>query len=228
MADYVVKICGVCRPQDARLASEAGADYVGVLVDVPGTPRSRAMGEAMEIAAATTVPLVVLLWMPSVEEAREAASALRPRAIQLLADEPPELLSAIRVGCRVEVWKAVHLPARGTGTVDVDAMVCGLESYAAAGAERVVLDAKAVVDGRERRGGTGQASDWTVAAELVRRSPCPVLLAGGITPENAAEAIRVTQPAGVDVSSGVESHIGEKDPEKVRAIIERVHSLGRA
>jgi len=228
MSTYRVKICGVCCPEDAQLASEAGADYIGVLVDVPNTPRSRTLEQAQAVAAAASVPLVLLLWEPRIERAKELASHLRPFAIQLLADETPDDLRAIKRACGCQVWKAVHLPARGTGEVDVDTALAEIESYEAAGADGIVLDAKAVVDGRERRGGTGQATDWDAAAEIIRRSRLPVLLAGGINPENVAAAVQATRPFAVDLSTGAESEKCRKDPAKVRAIIERVRAIEQA
>jgi len=225
LADYKIKICGVCRPEDARMASEAGADFIGVLVDVPGTPRSRAFEDANAIAAKTTAPLVLLLWEPGVERAAELARALHPHAIQLLADESPDDVRAIKDACGCRVWKAIHLPARGSGEVRVADVIATIRRYEHAGADAIVLDAKVKIDGVEHRGGTGQASDWAAAAQIVCRTRVPVLMAGGITPDNASAAILMTHPFGVDVSTGVESEKCRKDPEEVRRIIERVHAM---
>ncbi len=121
--------------------------------------------------------------------------------VQLHGHEPPEVCNVIPV----RVWKAVHL---GRGDVEqadlyhVDAFL--LDSYTA-----------------ESPGGTGLVADWDRAREFVKTTRTPVLLAGGLTPENVREAIRKVKPWGVDVSSGVELRPGRKDVEKVRMFIQQ-------
>jgi len=228
MKKHAIKVCGICRPEDAHVAGGAGADFIGILVNVKASQRSQTLEQAKAVATATDVPLVLLLWEPSVEEAVKLAEELSPVAIQLLADETPEHLTAVKKACNCKVWKAIHLPARGTSDVDVDTIVDRIGEFEIAGADAIVLDAKVVVDGRELRGGTGHASDWGIAAEIVRRVSIPVMLAGGIDPDNVVDAIEATDPYGVDLASGVESEKGKKDHEKIRTLVQRVRALENA
>ena len=98
-----------------------------------------------------------------------------------------------------------------------------IKSYALAGAHYIVLDTSDPA--RKIYGGTGKRSDWGAAAEVVASSALPVLLAGGITPENVAEAIGRVRPHGIDLASGVEEKVGIKDPAKIKLLFERLRNL---
>ncbi len=207
-----LKICGVANAGDARLVSTAGVDYCGILVNVGFSERSLPLGEAREVAATCTVPVVILLCDPSEEAAVEAAREIQPRAIQLLCRESPGLVRALRARVNCEIWKTLHLPAvQGQATP---------EEYADAGVDAFLLDSAGTADGFLRMGGTGTVVDWALAAEMIPRLPRPVFLAGGIGPDNVARAIERVRPFGVDLCSGVERSKGRKDPEKVRRLVE--------
>jgi len=98
-----LKICGVTNVADARLVTESGADYCGILVDVRFSERSLSLRQAREVASASGIAVVVLLCDPEFEAAEEVAHEIRPYALQLLCREPPELLGALksRVACSV-------------------------------------------------------------------------------------------------------------------------------
>ena len=100
-------------------------------------------------------------------------------------------------------------------------MLAQMRALAEVGVARIVLDSRV----RGMSGGTGITCDWSVAAQVVARSPLPVMLAGGIAPENVREAIASVRPAGVDVSSGVERAPGVKDPAAVRLVIAQVRAM---
>jgi len=195
-----VKICGMTNAEDARVAVEAGADAIG-LIFVPETPRFVEFEVARAMAA--TVPAHVkrvgVFVDMSVEEMNRVAGEVPLDLVQLHSDMPVE--SARRID--VPFIKVTRV----RGAIDVDR----LKTYKAAA---YLLDT--YVEGAH--GGTGKAFDWGLALPVVEAG-LPVLLSGGLTPENVAEAVRRVRPYGVDVASGVEARPGVKDHDKVRAFI---------
>ncbi len=215
---YLVKMCGITKSSDARLAEEAGADLVGALVNVANSPRSLSLEQAMPIFEAPKVGRVVLLFEPPQTLLVEVVGALRPSAVQLLGNEPPgEVARLLPAGA--PIWKSLHMPPRGAPGADAERLLQEMEEYARVGVSMFVLDTKATVRGVLMYGGTGLRHDWTVAADIVARAPLPVMLAGGIDPDNVAEALEQVRPAGVDLSSGVEARVGKKAPDKVRRLV---------
>lgn len=207
-----LKLCGVTNRDDARLVSISGADYCGILVNVGFSERSLTLETAASVAAAVTIPVVILLCDPEKELVCEVVRAIQPHALQLLGRESPELVKELKrtVACRT--WKTVHL-----GNIAGQASA---EAYVEAGADALLVDTADASDGTLRLGGTGKVGDWTAAAELVRRIPVPIFLAGGIGPDNVEAALLQVRPFGIDLCSGVEVSRGKKDPEKVRALID--------
>jgi phosphoribosylanthranilate isomerase len=197
-----VKVCGITRPEDARLAADAGADAVG-FVFWPQSPRcvdalrARDIGDALP---AEVVRVGVFVDAAPEEMARIAEEA-RLDVLQLHGDEPPEALP----GLPRRAWKAVRV---GPGFVPADAL--RYEGRAAG----LLLDTRSA----EAPGGTGRSFDWALAAGVRLRASF-LILAGGLDPFNVGAAIRAVRPDGVDVSSGVELEPGCKDPEKVRAFL---------
>lgn len=197
----VVKICGITQLEDAEAAVGWGANAIG-FVFWPKSPRFIDPYRARSIAAAlppfvTTVGVFV---NQPAEYVNGVAALVRLGAIQLHGDEDPSYADAIVR----PVVKAIAIDA-----ATPDAIV---DTWTA----RVAL----LVDVHDpvRRGGTGQRVDWTRAAAIAARRP--VLLAGGLTPDNVAEAVRRVQPFGIDVSSGVERLPGIKDHARLRALFE--------
>lgn len=199
-----VKICGVTTPRVAAVAAQAGADAIG-LVFAPS--RRRVSIEEASAIIAGLPPFVaavgVFVDMPP-DEVEATARGLPLDAVQLHGDEPPEMCALLRRQ-GIRVIKAVRVADR----VDVDL----LDRYRSVAA--LMLDTR--VDGLA--GGSGRTFDWEVARGLNDRYP--IVLSGGLTPENIGRALDVVRPYGVDVSSGVETD-GSKDPEKIRQFIERV------
>ncbi len=199
-----VKICGITNPEDALAATAAGADSLG-FVFVPGTPRYITPERASEIVRALP-PFVLrtgLFVDASESEIRDTLARVRLDAVQLHGDEPPELGIALRSSVRVlkafRVW--------GESTLET------LPAYFEA-ADAWLLDA--YVPGAH--GGTGARFDWNLAT-VAKRHGKPIILAGGLTPENVGMAVKTVRPYAVDVSSGVESSPGRKDAAKVAAFI---------
>jgi phosphoribosylanthranilate isomerase len=193
-----VKICGVTTVEDARLAAELGASAIG-LVFWPGSPRFVEVAQAKAIVAALP-PFVsaVGVFVDQAEHAVHVAREVGLGAVQFHGDEPPESYHAF--------------PTRVIKSVAVRDNSAQLAAAAVPAAATVLLDAHDPV----RRGGTGQPIDWSIAAAIARQRP--VILSGGLTPANAAEAVAAVAPYAIDVSSGVERAFGRKDPEKLRAL----------
>ncbi len=207
-----LKICGITNTADARLVSASGADYCGILVEVPASRRSLPLPAAVEVAAAATIPVVILLCDAPPELVVEAAARIAPHAVQLHGHESPDYIRGLRPLLRCEIWKALHLPPLPEEATP--------DQYVAAGVDAFLLDSATTTGGVQNLGGTGTPCDWDMAAQAVRAISKPVFLAGGITPENVGEALRRVRPHGIDLCSGVERAKGQKDPEKVQRLIE--------
>ncbi|MBC8017214.1 MAG: phosphoribosylanthranilate isomerase [Verrucomicrobia bacterium] len=197
-----VKICGITNLEDALTAVNAGADALG-FVFYSASPRYVSPEQAAEIIR--RLPPFVQTVGLFVDEHPATVNATADQCgldlVQLHGEETPEYCASIRR----RVLKAFRV--RDKSTLD------SLLQYHVAG---YLLDAWSPV----AHGGTGQIFNWEIAAEAVQRGH-RIVLAGGLTPENIAESIRQVRPHGVDVSSGVESAPGRKDPFKIRLLIER-------
>lgn len=210
-----VKICGLTRCEDVETACEAGADFCGVVVEVPKSPRSVTREQAKILLDKMTVSSVVVTRSKSLDELIELANFLSPFALQLHGREPPDLVAGLRNKIACQIWKAIPLPP----TVEPTALTALCRSlleqsknFVKAGCNALVMDTATT----QGFGGTGVTGAWELAAELVKRLEVPCFLAGGLTPENVSEAVAIVKPFGVDVSSGVELLPGVKDPEKIR------------
>lgn len=205
-----VKICGLTEPAGLAAAIGAGARYLG-FVFFAKSPRHLAPQAAAQLAA--QVPLGVAkvgLFVDPDDAALDATLAHMPLdMIQLHGNETPARVAAIKARAGLPVMKAVGLAEPR----DLDA----LWDYGLV-ADMLLIDAKPPKDA-ELPGGNGLAFDWRLLAG--RQILKPWLLAGGLTPENVAQAVRLTRAPGVDVSSGVESAPGVKDPERVCRFIAR-------
>ena len=209
-----VKICGQTSLADAALSIKAGADYIGVVLQAPSSPRSLDLDAAEQIFHAHGKRAFLLtLDMPQ-DQLEDAAMRLDPYALQLTGNETPEYLAAVKDALGGLVFKSIHLPPAGEGAVDPDAILASMALYAEAGAEGFVLDTAT----GGLHGGTGVKSDWTLAAAIISKAPAPVFIAGGINPENAAQAAALPGVYGIDLASGVESSKGVKSAEKLQAL----------
>lgn len=198
-----VKICGITRAEDAQLAAELGATWIG-FVFWPGSPRCIAPSRAAEILS-TLPPDVsgvgVFVDQPA-EEIAAIADAVGLGAVQLHGEETVEGYGK----CNRRVIKAVGLSGEDAvaniGTVWPEATL--------------LLDAFDPI----RKGGTGRTIDWVLAREIATRRR--TVLSGGLRAENVAVAMRQVTPYGLDVSSGVESEPGVKDAQQMRAFFQAV------
>ncbi|SRR5258708_21508873 len=196
-----VKICGITQLEDALAAVDAGANAIG-FVFWPKSPRCidpyRARAIAVQLPPFVTA--VGLFVNQPREYVNAVASLVRLGAVQLHGDETPECAALIAA----PVIKAL--------SVD--------DAQAWPGGSTLLLDAHDPV----QRGGTGRTIDWIAAAAIAARRR--VLLAGGLTPDNVADAIAQVRPFGIDVSSGVERAPGIKDHRRLKALFEAVHDTG--
>ena len=196
-----VKFCGMTRPQDAALAAEIGASYIGVIF--ADSPRRVTPALAKEIfaAAGPNVKRVGVFGTNAPDTIARASEEANLQVVQLHADPTTSDVKAIRGTFHGEVWAAIrvsstHIPAAAEMLFET--------------ADAIVLDARS----EQRLGGTGEALPWNeLAVDLARdRGSAAVVLAGGLKPGNVASAIRTLGPDVVDVSSGIESATGIKDP----------------
>ncbi|WP_136689001.1 phosphoribosylanthranilate isomerase [Halorhabdus amylolytica] len=201
-----VKICGHTRIEDVQATVDAGADAIGVISEVPvETPREVPRERAADLFDAVP-PLVsgVLVTMPeTIEDARELVAATEPDTVQVHGTLDPD-----------EVQEFTEsIPQSVLVALDHDA---DLGAYAAA-ADGLVVDSLDEAGG----GGTGRTHDWDRTAEIIETLGVPVLLAGGLTPENVTDAVETVRPFGVDTASGVEREGGIKDTHAVTQFVER-------
>ena len=239
---FRIKICGITNVEDALVVARAGADAVG-LNFYKKSPRYVDFDRAREIVDALSKPIVessqlaglsapaqeIATAMPPLiakvgvfvnapaEEICRAFDQLRLDLIQLHGDEPPEFLTELGGLLKPQdrllpLIRAFRLGSDGLRPVEDYLAGCVLDLRP----RMVLLDS--LVEGKY--GGSGQTADWSLAAEYAGgASSTPLVLAGGLTPQNVAEAIREVRPKAVDTASGVESSSGKKDPVAVKAFV---------
>lgn len=202
---FQIKICGVTTVDDARAAADAGADAIG-LNFYPRSPRALDVDRAATVAEALPagVARVGVFVNASAEEISQVVIGVGLTHIQLHGDEPPELLSEL-AALPVSIIKAFRVGPDG------GALVRGWLERAS---QLQVRPVACLIDANQpgAYGGTGQVADWPLfrtLAEIDRQ--LPMILAGGLTSDNVAEAIAAAHPAAVDTASGVESAPGHKD-----------------
>lgn len=210
-----VKICGLRSRGDLAAAAEAGAAWGG-LVFYPPSPRHVTLSDARWIAAARPEGLgLVALTVDATDAELEAiVEALPVDMLQLHGSESPERTAEVRARFGLPVMKAVGVSEEG----DLD----GLPDYAEV-VDMILVDARPP-EGARLPGGNGVAFDWRLIRDQVW--PAPWMLAGGLTPENVAEAIRLTGAERVDVSSGVEKARGVKDRARIEAFVKAALAAG--
>ena len=201
-----VKVCGVCRAEDARVAVEAGAAFIGVIL-APGRLRSRTAAQAAAIFESVAARRVGVFVDAGAAEVAEAAQRLSLDAVQLHGDESVDLVRRIRAAVACDVWKALRVR-------DGAALTRAADAYGGA-ADALLLDGWSP----GAHGGAGVRFDWSAVAAAGLPAGVPLIVAGGLTADNVAAAVALLQPSLVDVSSGVETEPGRKSAEKIHAFI---------
>ena len=201
-----VKICGLTRTEDARLASEAGADYLGAILS-PGFARSISSDLAATFGGGAALVVAVFVDAPVADAALRATEA-GAGVIQLHGEASPTYVSAMRASGDWAIWKALKVRSRS----EVEAALARYHE-----ADGLLLDGWHPGAG----GGMGARLPWSELHEVGACFPegLTCVVAGGLTPDNVAEAVRALTPDVVDVSSGVELSIGVKDPAAVRSFV---------
>ena len=205
-----VKICGITNLEDALLSVDAGADALGFIF-YKGSPRCINPDEARAIVS-TLPPFLTIVGVfvdEEIERVIDVAEYVGLTAIQLHGNESPEYCS--RLSRRI--IKTLKVPESGS----IEDLFRSISDYHNISA--ILLDT--YIRGKE--GGTGRVFDWDIAIEAKRYGR--IILAGGLTPENVADAIERVKPYGVDVCSGVESEVGRKSPQRLRDFINRAKAL---
>jgi phosphoribosylanthranilate isomerase len=200
-----IKFCGITSLEDALAAIEAGADHLGFNF-YPPSPRSIGMEKCAGITAILAkehpqVKRVGVFVNAPVGQIRTIMETCSLDLAQLHGDEPPQALASLE-GCAFKAFR---------GVPDLS-----ISDYAklTRGAPALLVDAQVA----GAFGGTGVTADWPAARALARRYP--LLLAGGLTPENVTQAVRQVRPWGVDAASGVEAGPGKKDPGRMKAFVQ--------
>lgn len=200
-----VKICGLSTPDTLEAAITAGADFVGFVFHPP-SPRHLEIEVAAYLSSYVPAGVsIVGLFVDSPDDVlRRTLENVRLDIIQLHGNETPARVAEIKAAFGKPVMKALPVSSRD----DVKA------SNVYAAADWLLFDAVGAAD---MPGGNGLPFDWTLLEDF--QSPRPYMLAGGLTPQNVAEAVKRLSPPAVDVSSGIESARGVKDADKIRAFI---------
>jgi phosphoribosylanthranilate isomerase len=212
-----IKICGITNLPDAELAVGFGAWALGMIF-YEGSPRQCSAAEAQMIVAAMRrrVELCGVFVNAPLEEVVRASEDLGLTMVQLHGDEGPSFCAEVRRRTGARVIKAAQV----SGSADVQ----DLERFHV---DFHLLDARSKAVARQgMRGGTGETFDWGLLR--ARRSKVPLILSGGLTGENVAEAIAVAHPYAVDSASGTEAAPGRKDPAKLRALFDAVRGSADA
>lgn len=200
-----IKICGLTQVDDALVAAEAGADFLGIIFHAP-SPRAMSPAEASSLVhrirqRAPSAGWVGVFVNAPLERVRRVVDTVKLDGVQLHGDESPEVVDRL-VRAGLFVIKAFRVAVRAD-----------LEELDAYSPSAFLLDTYVP----DRHGGTGQTFDWSIALDAAAERR--ILLSGGLTSENVASAVEAIHPWGVDVSSGVESAPGRKDVEKMRTFI---------
>jgi len=219
-----LKICGLTTISDMRAAESIGADYVGMVVEVPYSrrPVSRWQAQAM-CRAARARPVLVMAQQPF-DQLVEIARLCKPFALQVHGDESTEQISELveQLAGDTEIWRGLAVaPSSEQQPRSVEHSLTLIAELAEAGVARIVLDTRV----KGEMGGTGVTCDWPTAAAIIKDSALPVMLAGGLGPDNVVEAIKATGATGVDMATGVERTVGRKDPAKLRALAAALSEL---
>ncbi|MDP2844740.1 MAG: phosphoribosylanthranilate isomerase [Candidatus Methanoperedens sp.] len=214
-----VKICGIKADRDLNMAINAGADAVGFITEVPvDSPRKISISEASRLISKVPVFVTsVLVIMPeTAQQAIRMIKTAKPGAVQVHnAMAISELMQIKESGVKLIKTIPVSLNSEPGALIKQISELSGI-------ADAVLLDT--VIDGKT--GGTGVQHNWEISSEVVLHAGMPVILAGGLNPDNIKDAVRSVRPYAVDTASGVETD-GKKDEKKVTAFINnaRIHGI---
>ncbi|WP_158599191.1 phosphoribosylanthranilate isomerase [Methanohalophilus sp. RSK] len=199
-----VKICGMKSVDDIGIAAKCGADAVGFITEVPvDTPRNLNLELSTELIKATPpfVTTVMVIMPESIEHAKKLVSNARPDMVQVHSTADKELLTALRA-THVRIIQKFSISDK-TKVQETIKIINELAEYN-------LLDAVILDTACSSGGGSGLTHDWNISSEVAKNIPVPLIVAGGLNPQNVDECVNIVSPYGVDVSSGVEVK-GKKD-----------------
>jgi phosphoribosylanthranilate isomerase len=214
-----IKICGVCRPEDAVLAARSGADAIGMVFHAPASRNISAerAREILSVLPPFVTPVGLFVNEPA-EYVRGTARAIGLRHVQLNGDEPPKFIAAL---APLVVIKAIKVERDRFGET-LDFWRTGIREHQLTNLAGFVLETA----GTGKPGGTGVANDWETVVAAQRTGAFEglpsIIAAGGLRPETVADVVRTVRPYAVDVSSGVEESLREKSEAKLRAFVDAV------
>jgi phosphoribosylanthranilate isomerase len=210
-----VKICGITREEDLAVAVAAGADAVGFLVGVPSSPRNLTLerAETLLLQVPVFVSSVVVTAPNSINELAEVCERLMPTAIQIHGKKSFKASEVREQIKHTRLIKTVYVTEGALNETAIE----DLKAF-----DAVLLDSFS----KGQYGGTGRVHDWSISRKIREAvAPLPLILAGGLKPENVKEAVQTVQSYAVDVASGVELRPAVKDHEKIRAFIENAKEI---
>lgn len=223
----LTKICGITSANDALMVANAGADYLGVLVNVPCSPRSVDPTIAKQVVSVSPVPVIMLAFDHPIDQVVESVKLLQPAGVQLAGNENNEYVQLLRGKISCELWKSIHISVLDdAGAVDCAQVIEDIDNLINLGVDRIILDSLLINNSTIQKGGTGHCFDWSLAKVVKKELPDVFLfLAGGITPDNITEALSQVSPDGVDLSSGVEEEVGKKNPALVKQLMTKIRNF---
>lgn len=205
-----IKICGIKFYEESKVAFENGADFIGLLVDIPGTNLSHKQEDAKKIIDDFSGKKIIVLTIKNDQtELMSMINYLNPWGVQLLRPDL-EILKFLSENTDIKIIPVIHI----TDSSSID-LARSFYKYA----DYILLDSKTA----GQLGGTGKVHDWDISKEIVDESPVPIFLAGGLRVDNVREAIDVVKPYAVDVDSGLRNGSGFRDLEKVKSFISKVN-----
>jgi phosphoribosylanthranilate isomerase len=211
-----VKICGFTRADDVKAASDLGVYMVGVIV-IPSSSRGLTLEQAQDVLkAGKNVDKVAVIMPDSPAEASAVARRLNTDYLQIHSKFSAAQLAEIKKLSGKKIIGVVAIPQKILDRKEILDRAIGVSKAV----DYILLDTKG-----SSGGGTGLTHDWRFSREIRDAVNKPVFLAGGLNPKNVRSAIEVVQPYGVDVATGVESAIGNKDPKLMRAFIEAAKAM---
>ena len=212
----MVKICGITNKKDLQIATSAGADAVGFIVGVKSSPRNLSIKKANKLIR--QVPLfvqsVVVTVPKNIDEVRRLHDTLHPNAIQIHGSlDIPDLSSIKKAFPNLFLIRALKV---------IPANIKKRAVSVSKNFDAILLDSYI----KGKHGGTGVVHDWALSLKIKQLiHPIPMILAGGLKPENVVSAIDYVQPYAVDVSSGVEKQLGIKDKQKIYNFIKHAKDI---
>lgn len=219
-----VKICGLRSPEDIELAERAGADAVGFITEVPvESPRKLDSDTAAALVAKVPGCLdsVMVIMPENAGKALDLIEKVRPDIVQIHSGLSLPELETVRENTDIPIIKALSVPV-GLGASKFRDLAERLLEEVRELEESGYVDSVLLDTGKAgKTGGTGSVHDWELSRQIAEESLLPLILAGGLKPENVREAVRTVSPYAVDTASGVETG-RQKDALKIRSFIEEV------